>query len=63
MQYQELINTREQKCPIIHNIRNRINEFYQMNVTFYDSLSSTQVYEFKLYFHEIHFFFLIILVY
>jgi len=43
MQYQELINTREQKCPIIHSVRNRINEFHQMNEAFYNSLSATQV--------------------
>jgi hypothetical protein len=47
MQYQELINTREQKCPIIHNVRNRVVEFHQMNEAFYNSLSSTRVYELK----------------
>ncbi len=46
IQYQELINTREQKCPIIHNVRNRINDFHQMNEAFYNSLSTTEVQEY-----------------
>jgi hypothetical protein len=43
MQYEELINTRKQKCPIFHDVRNRINEFHNMNEAFYNSLSATQV--------------------
>jgi hypothetical protein len=54
MQYQELINTREQKCPIIHNVRNRINDFHQMNEAFYNSLSATQVYELKFFFPKFY---------
>jgi hypothetical protein len=48
IQYQELINIREPKCSQIHNVRNRTNEFHQMNEAFYNSLSSTQV-ELKTY--------------
>ncbi|CAF1060626.1 unnamed protein product [Rotaria sordida] len=43
IQYEELINTQEQKRPIIHDLRKRINEFHQMNEAFYNSLSATQV--------------------
>ncbi|CAF3527435.1 unnamed protein product [Adineta steineri] len=43
VQYEELIMSRQQKCPIIHDVRNRIKEFHRMNETFYNSLSSTQV--------------------
>ncbi|CAF4251707.1 unnamed protein product, partial [Rotaria sordida] len=47
IQYEELVNTQEQKRPIIHDLRKRINEFHQMNEAFYNSLSATQVYELK----------------
>ncbi|CAF1060643.1 unnamed protein product [Rotaria sordida] len=43
IQYEELINTQEQKHPIIYNLRKCINEFQQMNEAFYNSLSATQV--------------------
>ncbi|UJR21113.1 hypothetical protein I4U23_024213 [Adineta vaga] len=43
IQYEELINDRQQKCPLIHDVRNRINEFNRMNETFYNSLSATQI--------------------
>ncbi|CAF0956287.1 unnamed protein product [Rotaria sordida] len=43
IQYEELINTQEQKHPIIYDLRKRINEFQQMNEAFYNSLSATQV--------------------
>jgi hypothetical protein len=48
MQYEELINNRQDKCPIFHEVRNRVNEFHNMNEAFYNSLSATQVYELKL---------------
>lgn len=44
MQYQELINDRERKCPEFHDVRARIDNFHQMNEAFYKSLSATQVY-------------------
>ncbi|CAF0839707.1 unnamed protein product [Adineta ricciae] len=43
MRYEELINARQQKCPDIHTVRDRINEFHRLNETFYNSLSATQV--------------------
>ncbi|CAF4264062.1 unnamed protein product, partial [Rotaria sordida] len=43
IQYEELINTQEQKHPIIYDLCKRINEFHQMNEAFYNSLSATQV--------------------
>jgi len=47
MQYEELINNRQDKCPIFHEVCNRVNEFHNMNEAFYNSLSATQVYELK----------------
>jgi len=43
------MNTRIQKCPSIHDVHARINEFHQMNEAFYNSLSNTQVYELRFY--------------
>ncbi|CAF3397092.1 unnamed protein product [Rotaria socialis] len=42
-QYTELISIHENKRPIIHELRKRINDFHQMNEAFYNSLSATQV--------------------
>ncbi|CAF1972045.1 unnamed protein product [Rotaria magnacalcarata] len=43
IQYSELISIHENKRPIIHELRKRINDFHQMNEAFYNSLSATQV--------------------
>ena len=47
-----MINTREQKCPQMHEIRKRIIDFHELNETFYTSLSdSTQQYEHLIVIH------------
>jgi hypothetical protein len=52
MAYNELLNDRQRKCPIFHDVRNTINEFHQMNEAFYTSLSATQVYESRFFINK-----------
>lgn len=44
IQYGRLIDIRKERSISMDEVRKRTNEFYQLNETFHNSLSATQVY-------------------